>query len=277
MKRSLMLVVFSTLAMLVPQAAHAIVYGVPDNGHRYVGTFVGTIADPDTGEDVLFQLCTGTLIDDDVVLSASHCFVGLEEFGITDVAFTLDPVIDADRDGRVDNSVALLSGTAVTHPLFGPGGTNNTHDIAVFLLDNRVTGVQPAELPTAGPLDDTQAARANTYVAVGYGTTRQTRRQAHQSFGNGWRRMAANQELLSVTKAWATFAMNQATGNGGTCYGDSGGPHLLGDVVVAITVTGDTMCKATDRTYRVDTLWAREFLAEFVTLPRPAANSSPAA
>ncbi len=265
MKRSLLPVLLLTLALVAPQSAHAIVYGVPDDGHRYVGTFVGTYTDPDSGEEQLFQLCTGTLVDEDVVLSASHCFVGLEELGVTDVAFALDPVIDADRDGRVDASVDLLSGSAVTHPRFG-SGPSYAYDIAVFLLDAPVTGVQPARLPVAGTLD-TRAARGDTYVAVGYGTTRETRRKAHQSFAVGWRRMSAHQELLSSTKAWATFSMNQATGNGGTCYGDSGGPHLLGDVVVSITVTGDTMCKATDKTYRVDTRAAREFLAPFVALP----------
>ena len=61
--------------------------------------------------------------------------------------------------------------------------------------------------------------------------------------------------------------MNVATGNGGTCYGDSGGPHFVGDTVVSITVTGDSMCKATDKTYRVDTPWAQEFLSQFVTIP----------
>ena len=58
--------------------------------------------------------------------------------------------------------------------------------------------------------------------------------------------------------------MNLATGNGGTCYGDSGGPHFLGDVVVAVTVTGDAPCKATDKSYRVDTSEAHEFLAPYL-------------
>lgn len=37
--------------------------------------------------------------------------MGLEQSRVPDVAFTLDPVIDADRDGWGDDSVALLSGT----------------------------------------------------------------------------------------------------------------------------------------------------------------------
>jgi hypothetical protein len=37
--------------------------------------------------------------------------------------------------------------------------------------------------------------------------------------------------------------------------------------VVSVTVTGDTPCRATDTTYRVDTPWARAFLDDFVTVP----------
>jgi secreted trypsin-like serine protease len=65
--------------------------------------------------------------------------------------------------------------------------------------------------------------------------------------------------------------MNEATGDAGTCFGDSGGPHFLGgmtsNLLVSITVTGDRWCKATDTTYRVDTDSARDFLEDFVTLP----------
>jgi len=39
------------------------------------------------------------------------------------------------------------------------------------------------------------------------------------------------------------------------------------DIVVLITVTGDAVCKATDRTYRMDTKSARSFLSDFVDLP----------
>lgn len=267
MRRSLLLSLFLPLALLVPHgAAQAIVYGEPDNGHPYVGAFVVTATDPETGESVLLPWCTGTLIDPGVVLSASHCFVGLEELGVTDVHFTLDVIIDANRDGLVDPTVSLMPGEAVTHELFGTSGFNNPYDIAVFLLDTPVTSVTPAALPTAGLLDQ-RSVRDETFVTVGYGAVREARQQAHQALQPGWRRMKAEQELLSVTKAWANFSMNQATGSGGTCYGDSGGPHLLGDVVVSITVTGDRWCKSLDQTYRVDTPWAREFLSRFVTLP----------
>lgn len=264
-KRAWLVGLLALVVVLVPASASAISYGVPDDGeHPNVGSFVAEWTDPDTAETRLVQLCTGTLIDVDVVLSASHCFSGLPpEYGET--WFTLDEVIDADQDGVVDAGVELLSGAAETHPLFGTGGQNNAYDIAVFLLDEPVTGIEPATIAALGTLDSATA-RQQTYTAVGYGAVRTTNRQGPQAFKVGWRREKADQQLLSVTKAWATFSMNLATGNGGTCYGDSGGPHFLGDVVVSITVTGDVMCKATDKTYRLDTPWAQDFLSNYVTL-----------
>lgn len=62
--------------------------------------------------------------------------------------------------------------------------------------------------------------------------------------------------------------MNPSTGDGGACYGDSGGPHFGNtSVIAAITVTGDAWCRATDVDYRMDTESARSYLSQFVTLP----------
>ena len=67
--------------------------------------------------------------------------------------------------------------------------------------------------------------------------------------------------------------MNPSTGNGGTCYGDSGGPHFLGGVsstlVASITITGDAVCRATDKAYRLDTPDAQEFLSRLGLVPAP--------
>jgi hypothetical protein len=264
-RRSVALVLLVVMTVLVPQAANAISYGVPDDGHPNVGSFVVQVTNPDSGATELYQLCTGTLIAPGVVVSASHCFSGLPDF-VEDITFTLDPVIDADKDGLVDTAVRRRSGTAVVHPQFDTSGANNPFDVAVFLLDQPVTGVTPARLPTVGLLDQ-RTVQSQTFVTVGYGTVRETNRTGPQAFQVGWRRMMASQHVNSVTKAWVTFSMNLATGNGGTCFGDSGGPHFLGDVVVAVTVTGDSVCKATDKDYRLDTTYARAFLSRFVTLP----------
>ena len=82
-------------------------------------------------------------------------------------------------------------------------------------------------------------------------------------------RYVAIGSLNAVTPAWLRISMNPATGDGGTCYGDSGGPNFLGDtdILAATTVTGDFMCRATNVDYRLDTTSARSFLGQFVALP----------
>jgi hypothetical protein len=147
--------------------------------------------------------------------------------------------------------------------------------VAVVVLDDQVA-IAPARLPDRGLLSRMKAAhqlRPQRFTAVGYGTVRETRRGGFDSILGNTERRVAVQGFLALRPAWLTLSMNEATGDGGTCYGDSGGPHFLGagagetDVVVSITVTGDAVCKATDLTYRLDTPSARAFLGGFVELP----------
>jgi hypothetical protein len=79
--------------------------------------------------------------------------------------------------------------------------------------------------------------------------------------------------LNSINPTWLRLSQNQATGDGGACYGDSGGPNFLGagaaetNIVAGTTITGDALCKATNVIYRTDTASARNFLSHFVSLP----------
>jgi hypothetical protein len=81
--------------------------------------------------------------------------------------------------------------------------------------------------------------------------------------------MVATGTLNSTNASWLRISMNPAAGNGGTCYGDSGGPNFLGttDIVAATTITGDAICRSTNVDYRLDTVSARTFLAQYVVLP----------
>ena len=167
-KRTVVVLLLATLSVLAPQSAQAIVYGEPDNGeHPNVGSLVGRSTNPETGATEHWQLCTGTLIDEDVVLTASHCIVGLEEFGVEQIYFTLAEVIDADKNGLVDPGVPLMTLTAVPHPQF-THRQNDPHDVAVLLLDEPVTGVEPAQFARIGLLG-TPGMGQETLTAVGYG------------------------------------------------------------------------------------------------------------
>jgi hypothetical protein len=82
-------------------------------------------------------------------------------------------------------------------------------------------------------------------------------------------RMTASGTLNATNPSWLRISMNASTGNGGTCYGDSGGPNFLGTtkIVAAITITGDAVCRSTNVDYRMDTKSARTFLRDYVRLP----------
>lgn len=256
------------LLLLVAAAvpALAITYGEFDgNDHPNVGSMVLHI--PDQG---YFQVCTGTLIDEAVFLTASHCTVFLDGFIAAnpgaEVLVTFDPTIS--------EAGTFYSGTWYTNPNYG-GPASDTGDIAVIVLGES-PGITPASLPTAGLLDQLKAShvlRNTRFTAVGYGTIRETQQGAFASILDNVDRRQAEQGFLSLTGAWLRLAMTPANGNGGTCYGDSGGPHFIHldgvetNIVASITVTGDAPCKALDTTYRTDTPQAREFLANFVELP----------
>jgi secreted trypsin-like serine protease len=262
------LLVLASLVLNVGTAG-AITFGQPDGErHPNVGALLADW-DPDSpGPDVF---CSGTLIAPVVFLTAAHCTASLEADGITEVWVTFA----SDYDEDATSPAGLIAGTPVGHPDFGTGGASDTHDIAVVLLDEAAAGITPAELPTAGLLDQLKAShqlRSQTFTAVGDGTVREEKTGGPHGFlESDGARMYALQSALNLEKAWLLLSMQPSTGNGGTCYGDSGGPHFLGGVesnlLVSITITGDAMCRATDKTYRVDTAAAREFLGEFVALP----------
>ncbi|MGH8944534.1 MAG: hypothetical protein ACRDVL_00090, partial [Acidimicrobiia bacterium] len=93
-------VLVALLALVLALPAFGITNGVPDgNDHPNVGSIV-LRHDPETSgfPDLppLLQWCSGTLIDDKVFLTASHCTVDLtffsDELGF-EVLVTFDPVI----------------------------------------------------------------------------------------------------------------------------------------------------------------------------------------
>jgi hypothetical protein len=260
------------IAVSLALPAGAITHGEFDgDDHPNVGSIVLTIPELDLD---LIQWCSGTLIADDVFLTASHCTADLDAFvaafPMMEVRVTFDPTIESDS--------TWYTGTWHTNPNYnaftGKGGMSDPGDIAVIVLDES-PGITPASLPPGGLLDelkDSGVLKSTRFTAVGYGTVRETKTTGFQGILANLDRNRAEQGFNSLTKAWLSLPMTSSNGNGGTCYGDSGGPHFIHldgvetDIVVSITVTGDTFCKATDKTYRTDTASARSFLQDFVEL-----------
>ena len=212
------------LAVATAAPAGAITNGQPDgNLHPNVGAIVADWTSASPGPDVT---CSGTLISPSVFLTVAHCTEFLVARG-HDIRVTFD----AHYDENAEAPAGLVAGTAVAHPLFGTAGTSDPHDIAVVLLAES-PGITPAELPVAGLLDDLQAAHAlddATFTAVGYGETRTDQSGGwHARVPRDGIRRYASQQAHALRPSWLTLSSNAATGDGGSCYGDSGGPHFLG-------------------------------------------------
>lgn len=258
------LLAFAGLALLASLPAGAITYGQPDgNGHPNVGAIVAEYAVP--GQKDLF--CSGTLISPTVFLTAAHCTAYLEANGLAAwVTF----------DSDYTSSSKFYAGTMHTNPGYNQS-QSDPGDIAVIVFAKPVKGITPAALPSAGMLDRMQAdgslGQGSRFTAVGYGVHERTNGGGPPSFPFDNLRWVAVSEFNSLNGAWLRLSQVGPKGDGGTCYGDSGGPNFLGagagetPIVAALTVTGDAACQATNVDYRLDTPAARAFLSQFVTLP----------
>jgi len=248
--RRLALAAVTAAALATATPAGAITNGTADGtAHPNVGGLVS----PTQYSDGTWLYCTGTLISPTVVLTAAHCGTDGEGAGVS-----FDPAYeDGDK---------VYYGTFEADPAYSQV-QSDTHDIAVVVLDRAVKGIAPAKLPAAGSLS--KLTGSQQFTSVGYGAYEVTNQPGGHRYLYDDVRMVATGTLNSINPTWLRISMNPSTGNGGTCYGDSGGPNFLGDsnVIAATTITGDAVCRSTNVTYRLDTSSARAFLGLYVTLP----------
>lgn len=230
--------------------AGAITNGQPD-GNRYPST--GGLVNDTQYSDGTWLYCSGTLISPTVFLTAAHC----AEDG-TRVRATFDPAYE---DG--DKTYA---GTFHADPAY-PGPSSDYRDIAVVVFNKPVEGIAPAALPRANSLS--RLPKSQKFTSVGYGAYEVTNGPGGHHYLYDDMRQYATGTLNSVNKTRLHISMNPSTGNGGTCYGDSGGPNFLGNTstIAGITITGDAVCRSTNVVYRLDTASARDFLDDYVALP----------
>ncbi|MFJ6383566.1 trypsin-like serine protease [Kitasatospora sp. NPDC092039] len=238
--------------------------------------------DPATPDRVDW-MCTGTMVDADTFLTAAHCtsdwpagarfHVSLDQ----DVQAGLDAARAAHPgDPSAVAAAVAVEGTAHQDPAY-PGPSSDPHDIAVVQLPAAEVAARwtftPATLPTEGRLGalGPQRLDATPFTVAGYGTQEAQRGPGGQTHPGGGVRMKAPVGFDALNAPWVRLAMTAPQGNGGACYGDSGGPNFATidgrTLLVATTVTGDGPCYATNVAYRLDTPVARGFLAPFVALP----------
>jgi len=253
--RQLIAAIAAVGSLVLAGTAGAVTYGEPDgNGHPNTGALLA----PQAYSDGSWASCSGTLISPTVFLTAAHC-----DWGIARLAVTFDSVYTAGKS-------KVYWGTWHGDPQYS-GAQSDPHDIAVVVFDDPVRGITPAALPAAGSLGNLPSNQG--FTSVGYGAQSVTIDKGPTFHYADIRYVATSNTLFAINNAWLRISMNPTLGDGGTCYGDSGGPNFLGagatetNIVAATTITGDFMCRATNVTYRLDTASARGFLASYVRLP----------
>ncbi len=250
-KKGLLGLALLAAALVFAAPASSITYGQPTGPNLYsnVGALVGTF------DGVTYPYCSGTLISPTVFLTAAHCDIGTSTVCVTfDAAYT--------------SKSKLYCGTFYAHPDYNQA-QSNANDVAVVVFDKPIRGIQPAQVASLGLLDQMQAAgtlnQSTAFTSVGYGG----QEPAHKNVivYNDVREYSVGY-FNALSPGFLRVSQNPATGSGGTCFGDSGGPIFLGstNIVVAITTTGDMFCHATNVDQRLDIPSVQAFLSQFVTL-----------
>ena len=240
----------------------AITWGQPDTEHTNVGAMVVLWSDGN-----FYQVCSGTLIHERVFLTAGHCTSGWEGTGAQSFWVNFD--VDA-----LNEPTLLPVEEVVTHPDYYWGPTSNPHDVGALILAKPVPAeITPATLPEEGFLDRLKkegllggGADKAKFTLVGYGGTLEW--PPPQVYYEDLRQFAVS-EYRALLKAWLRMSQNQATDDGGTCGGDSGGPAFWtnqdgSEVLVGITSWGDPNCISTGFNYRVDIPETLDFIASVI-------------
>ena len=272
----LTLVALALAALFAPGHLRAIVFGWADTTNSFPNTGAFIVQSPTTGR--IYPICSGTLISPTVFLTAAHCtdyyINDLVPAGYTAYVSFDNPIPFGVLTSKQTRLIPVEQ--AIGDPQYNQA-QSDPHDIAVLIVPEKATrGITPATLPTAGLFDQLSAQnglKTAVFTAVGYGIQDRVVGGGVPYYQdvNPIPRMYAFSSFNSINGAWLRLSQNNATGNGGTCYGDSGGPNFFQldgvTIIAAITITGDAVCESTNVDYRLDTDSARGFLSAFVQLP----------
>jgi len=269
LKRIFLVAALAVGAFLAPSAAQPLVGGEPTGSTSYtnVGAF-GVVVN-----GTFLEVCSGTLIASNAILTAGHCTFYFEELEETsyDVVFTLDPAPTA--------SSTFYDATAFyTHPEYVDELRGNskcglygqcTTDVGLVELSTDVSGATPATLAPEAYVD-TLDLKTQRFQIVGYGIEGFENANTPIGSAGGTRKVGTFEALgQDVTRDLFLKLSGQHYG-AETCFGDSGGPVFANGYVVAVVSFGQSLVCASMGYYtRVDApsvaTWISETLEQITT------------
>lgn len=265
-KFPLILVIVLVLVLALVGTVLAVTNGQPDgDAHPYVGLLVFDVFVPDVGNVPAWR-CSGALIAPNVVLTAGHCTDG----AVAARVWFNERLQDDDGTYLVPDypwgGADAIEGTPHTNPDFCIGCGNGLpgfalRDTGIVVLDEPVDVGGFANLPEAGLVDTLKNKTDIDYV--GYGVQEQFMSYPGENPYDRWvglrNRMYAPGNLVSGkfvhSAEFMRLSMNPGGGTGGTCFGDSGGPDLLGGTNTVLAVNSyvtNVNCTGNGYSSRVD-------------------------